>query len=576
MGLMVQVSHKHWRWCHAGEGGQNARLRVLEAPIVGLLIAILMSGVTVGSPAAIAAGKSAAMVMDANTGEVLYARNGDARRYPASLTKMMTLYMVFEEIKAGRLSFKTPIRMTKSAAKRPPSKLGIKPGRTILLKHAVRALVTKSANDVAAAVAEHIAGSEAAFARRMTRRARSLGMSSTTFKNASGLTHDSQVTTARDMITLALRLQDDHPQHFYLFSTRAFNYHGKTYRNHNTLLRSMRGVNGIKTGYTRASGFNLVTSMRHGKKHLVAAVFGGKTARARNSRMRSLLYRSMRKASTHKTRKRAPMLLAKPAQVPRARKRIAARVAPAPRRKPDRAPRPRTRTLISRGPASPAPYPFRPAKAAVAPRPQQPIVARPRRATPPRPRVAMARVRPVSVLAKQRVARSELSPVARAQPAKLAPIRMARATLMPSPPFLRHPPQAVVRGRPPSTLNQQAALLAPKRNYGVGLARAGTRWSLNGPRRGENTARQAAPAPKGTYQIQIGALPSAARAEQRARDVSARMAGMLNGYRSVTMPVMVRGKQLWRVRFAGFASSQATKTCNELRRNNIDCFVTQP
>jgi len=520
------------------------------------------------------------MVLDANTGEVLYARNGDAQRYPASLTKMMTLYMVFDEIKAGRLSFKTPIRMTKSAARRPPSKLGIKPGKTILLKHAVRSLVTKSANDVAAAVAEHIAGTEARFARRMTKRARRIGMSATTFKNASGLTSAGQTTSARDMITLALRLQDDHPQHFYLFSTNAFHYHGKTYRNHNTLLRSMRGVNGIKTGYTRASGFNLVTSMRHGKKHLVAAVFGGKTARARNSRMRSLLYRHMKKASTRKTRQRAPMLLAKPTQPPRARIRTAARTVPAPRRAVEPAPRPLKRPVIASAPASaPAPFAFSPGKGGAAPRHVYPRVALPR-AQPPRPRVAMARVRPVSVLAKQRVARVELAPVVRTKEPQPAPIpqralnRMARATVMPSPSQRQARAQGVTRGRPPSTLNQQAARLAPQRDYGAGLARAGTRWNLNGPRHNTFAAHKAAA--KGNYHIQIGALPSAALAEQHARDVSARMSGMLDGYRTVTMPVMVRGKQLWRVRFAGFASSGATKTCNELRRNNIDCFVTQP
>lgn len=565
---MVQVFHKNWRWYLTVLRVPAARISSLATPSLSLMLAILVCGGALGASPASAANKKAAMVLDANTGKVLYSRNGDARRYPASLTKMMTLYMVFDEIKAGRLSFKTPIRMTKSAAKRPPSKLGIKPGRTILLKHAVRALVTKSANDVASAVAEHIAGSEAAFARRMTRRARSLGMSSTTFKNASGLTHDGQVTTARDMITLALRLQDDYPQHFYLFSTRAFNYHGKTYRNHNTLLRSMRGVNGIKTGYTRASGFNLVTSMRHGKKHLVAAVFGGKTARARNARMRSLLYSGMRKASTRKTRKRAPMLLAKPTLTPRASKqRVAARSAPTSKRTTRSKQRSPKRTVISEPPASPAPLPFRPAKTAkTAP------------SRPAQPRVAMARVRPVSVLAPQRAARTQLAPVTTAAPpSPPTPVRFARATATP-PARLKQtgPVVTIKRGRRPSTLNQQAARLANQRNYGEGLAPASTRWNLNGPRSNRTAPRHAAQPQNGPYQIQIGALPSAALAEQHARDVRARMSGVLNGYRPLTMPVMVRGKKLWRVRFAGFASSQASKTCNELRRNNIDCFVAQP
>jgi len=577
IGLMVQVSDKQ-RWQHLVElNTSKVCMTALAAPFLSLFLGAMLVYTLLGTTPATAANKKAAMVLDANTGKVLYSRNGDARRYPASLTKMMTLFMVFDEIKAGRLSFKTRIRMTASAAKRPPSKLGLKPGRTILLKDAVRALVTKSANDIAAAVAEHIAGSEAAFARRMTRRARSIGMSSTTFKNASGLTHEGQVTTARDMITLALRLQDDYPQHFYLFSTRAFKYHGKTYRNHNTLLRSMRGVNGIKTGYTRASGFNLVTSMRHGKKHLVAAVFGGKTARVRNARMRSLLYSGMRKASTRKTRRPAPMLLAKPTKIPRARRRVAARAEPAVKRASKAAQRTRKKTIVSGPPASPAPLPFRPAKA-TPPGREQPRLARTRLKQPQQqPRVAMARVRPVSVLAPKRVARTQLAPVMRPiLPAQPARQRFARANT--TQPALYNPSRAAVtRGRPPSTLNQQAARLASNRHYGAGLARAGTRWNLNGPRPNDGAApRRVARTQNGAYQIQIGALPSAALAEQRARNVRAQVRGVLDGYRPLTMPVMVRGKQLWRVRFAGFASGQATNACNELRRNNIDCFVARP
>lgn len=570
---LVLIAHKSLSWCSLDlTAPVRFRLRDRVAPCAALFIL----AASLGASPATSADKSASMVLDANTGEVLYARNGDARRYPASLTKMMTLYMVFDEIKAGRLTFKTPIPMTASAAKRPPSKLGIKPGRTILLKHAVRALVTKSANDVAAAVAEHIAGSEAAFARRMTHRARSIGMPSTTFKNASGLTQAGQVTTARDMITLALRLQDDHPKYFHLFSTRAFKYHGKTYRNHNTLLRSMRGVNGIKTGYTRASGFNLVTSMRHGKKHLVAAVFGGKTARARNSRMRSLLYRYMRKASTRKTRKPAPMLIAKPTKVPNTRRRIVARKAPTPRQNPKPAPRPQQRTVVSKAPTTPAPYPFRPAKGGAPSSPQRQTVAGPAQvAKQPAPRIAMARVRTVSVLDGQRVARTQLTPVARPQPTSPPPTRFAHASLTPHQPQTQQQP-AVTRGRPPSTLDQQAARLTQGRHYGAGLARAGTRWNLNGPRSDARTVRRTGGTPNGIYQIQIGALPNEALAQQHARDVSARMPGLFNGYRTVTMPVTVGGKQLWRVRFAGFAAQQASKTCNELRRNNIDCFVTQP
>lgn len=254
---------------------------------------------------ALAAPRTAAMAIDANTGAVLHNYSGDEKRYPASLTKMMTLYMAFELIELGRMSYDTKITMTEHAAAATPSKLGLKAGSQIRAIDAIKALVTKSANDVAIALAEHIGGTESNFARLMTRKARDIGMKSTVFKNASGLPDDEQFTTARDMLTLALRLQDEFPQHYKVFKTRSFSYAGKTYRNHNRLLGRYRGVDGIKTGYTRASGFNLVTNVQRDGKHVVAAVFGGKSSRVRNARMVSLLNKALKKASTKKTRKPA-------------------------------------------------------------------------------------------------------------------------------------------------------------------------------------------------------------------------------------------------------------------------------
>lgn len=254
------------------------------------------------------AAKHAAMAIDGNTGKVLYNNSGDELRHPASLTKMMTLYLVFELIEAGKLSYETRLRISSRAASQPPSKLGLQAGESIRVIDAIKALITKSANDVAYALAEHIGGSEAGFARMMTKKARAIGMSRTVFKNASGLPHDEQVTTARDMITLGLRLRDDFPQHFKLFSTRTFTFGGKTYRNHNKLLGQLHGVDGIKTGYIRASGFNLVTSIKRDGKYVVAAVFGGRTAQTRNAEMTSLIYKALKDASTQITRK--PMLVA--------------------------------------------------------------------------------------------------------------------------------------------------------------------------------------------------------------------------------------------------------------------------
>jgi D-alanyl-D-alanine carboxypeptidase len=263
-----------------------------------------------------AVGRGAVLVVDANTGRTLYERSADALRYPASLVKLMTLYMVFEQIQLGRLTYRTRIRFSDNAAGAAPSRLGVEAGTEIDLIDAVKALITKSANDVAVAIAEHIAGSEARFAQMMTQKARQLGMQVTTFRNASGLPDPEQVTTAREMIILALRLQDDFPTHYPLFATRTFTYDGATFRNHNTLLFRYRGLDGMKTGYIRASGFNLVASVRRGRKHVVAVVFGGRTAAARNAAMRRYLDRGLRQASETRTRKRTVALVARAKAAP--------------------------------------------------------------------------------------------------------------------------------------------------------------------------------------------------------------------------------------------------------------------
>ena len=240
---------------------------------------------------------SAAIVVDAKTGKVLYSSNADTKTYPASLTKMMTLYLVFEALEAHRISLDTRITVSKYAAAQPPSKLGLKPGQTITVKDAILSLVTRSANDMATALAENIAGSESQFAVRMTARARSLGMRSTTFKNANGLPNPAQMTTARDMSLLGRALQDRFPVYFRYFKTTSFTYNGAKIGNHNRLLGRVQGVDGIKTGYTRASGFNLVTSVNLPDRRLVAVVLGGSSGSSRDARMQKLVEEYIKKAS---------------------------------------------------------------------------------------------------------------------------------------------------------------------------------------------------------------------------------------------------------------------------------------
>jgi D-alanyl-D-alanine carboxypeptidase len=241
-------------------------------------------------PLSAAAAPYAALVMDARTGEVLHARNADTRLHPASLTKMMTLYIAFEAIKRGEISLDTNIRVSKNAAAEPPSKLGLKAGQRIKLRYCIRAAAVKSANDCATAIGEAISGSEAKFARRMNRTAKALGMTRTTFKNAHGLTEKGHLSTARDMTALGRHLLYDYPQYYNLFSRRSTHAGVREVSNTNRrLLAAYRGADGIKTGYTRAAGFNLVASAERGKERVIATVFGGRSSASRNAKVAELL-----------------------------------------------------------------------------------------------------------------------------------------------------------------------------------------------------------------------------------------------------------------------------------------------
>src|SRR5439155_3925802 len=238
---------------------------------------------------------------DANSGRVLHASNPDSLRHPASITKIMTLYVLFEQLEAGKLKLDSRLPVSAHAAAQEPSKLGLEPGQTIATEDAIKAVVTKSANDIAVVIAETIAGNEEDFARLMTRKAHALGMTRTVYTNASGLPDDEQVTTARDQALLGRAIQDRFPRYYRYFATSSFHFHGMDIRNHNRLLGHIQGIDGIKTGYTRASGFNLVSSVRRGGRHLVAVVFGGSSSDARDARMRDLIEQHLARASTERT-----------------------------------------------------------------------------------------------------------------------------------------------------------------------------------------------------------------------------------------------------------------------------------
>lgn len=549
------------------------------------------------------------MVIDANTGRVLHDNAGSEARYPASLTKMMTLYLAFETIEAGRLSFSTPLTVSERAAAASPSKLGLEAGSRIAMRDAIKALIVKSANDMAVVIAEKIGGSEEGFAKLMTKRARQIGMRDTTFRNASGLPDPGQLTTARDMLTLAMRLQDDFPQHYRLFSLRTFSHGGKTYRSHNALLGRFAGVDGIKTGYTRASGFNLVSSYRGGGKHVIGAVFGGVSAGLRDAHMRMLLVRAIEKASTERTRKAGPQLVAeaKPAKRP----------APKPVVKPEppAAPKAAVTATADARPDTPAdaaaPMP-RIAIAKVktvsvlpppsAPEPADPNLVQETAATTPATQpltFAQSMPRPdFAALKAQLAARAAGEP----SEAELGRPAVGMAIAAPAP---EEPPaatetvlsKAVERGRPPSTLQAQLASLSqPEPTYpadGRDMSRPALQAVVadlpapmpvpvsmgraRAPASGTPAPAAAQPPPASApgYHVQIGVYGSPTDAERAMAAARAKAGHVLGDSATLAMPLTKGDRQLYRARFAGFDSASATSACNELRRNGLDCFVAR-
>lgn len=257
--------------------------RTIATLAAGIVLALAMAA----APAH--ATKYASIIVDARTGAVLHERHADAMRYPASLTKVMTLLMAFDALKAGRLHLDQEFITSARAAAQQPSKLGLRPGQKIKVRDIILGLVTRSANDAATVLAEGMAGTEAAFARQMTERARSLGMKDTTFRNAHGLPDNRQQTTARDMAKLAMAMLRLHPDRYHYFSVQSFRFNGQTYSNHNHLLRSYTGADGMKTGYIRASGYNLITTAERNNQRLIGVVFGGRTGASRNAHMATLL-----------------------------------------------------------------------------------------------------------------------------------------------------------------------------------------------------------------------------------------------------------------------------------------------
>ena len=477
---------------------------------------------------------TASIVVDGNTGAVLQASNPDAARHPASLTKIMTLYLLFERLDAGKIKLDTPLKVSDHAADQDPTKLDLKSGQTIPVEDAIKGVVTRSANDAAVVIAESLGGSEDEFAKLMTQKAHALGMSRTTYVNASGLPDDDQITTARDQALLGRAIQDRFPRYYKYFSLPAFVYHGVAIRNHDHLLGQVEGVDGIKTGFTRASGFNLVTSVHRDGRYVVAVVLGGRSGFQRDAHMRELIGEHIKEASLQRT---APA--------------IAEQAAPHDEPQPAAAPK---AAMVSR--ADPTPTATVTARAAAGANDQiQPLLVK----------TVSYRVAPV-------------------QPAPLAPMPALVAAPAPQPEAPRIvvasadtvPPVTIpaVKSDPikPEAVKPDVVKTEVPKAEVPKIEVATTAPASPEPAKSEPPAQVRA---RGGWLIQIGAYPGEDEAKQHLSAARSKVHDKLSAADPFTERVLKGDKALYRARFAGFDKATADATCKQLKRNDFDCITVK-
>jgi D-alanyl-D-alanine carboxypeptidase len=495
----------------------------------------------------------AAMIVDGNSGRTLYARNENELRHPASVTKVMTLYLLFEQLEKGKLRLDSEIEISQHAAAQAPSKLGLRPGSTIEVEDAIKAVVTKSANDIAAAIAEKIGGDENTFAEMMTRKAHALGMTRTHYANASGLPNDEQITTAHDLTILGRAIQERFPRYYRYFSTPAFHY-GRSYmRNHNHLLGRIDGMDGIKTGYTRASGFNLLTSVHRDGHWVVGVVLGGTSGASRDRIMANLIEEHIDEGSRART---ANTITEEP-------------------------------TTDSRSEAKPEPA-----------RPE------PARAEPPRPRKSEPEI----------VERFEpVQTIGRPQSHDVAAYAPATSWISPVPVLQERPRPAFVSGAPKASPDEAAAQKpravldgstgrpsSASTSAGLTATPSSMRW-VSGPApsktkpesRVEIAKAEPARAPLARAQpeedpsfrsgrpqnagwmIQIGATDEASKAQELLARAKSEGHAILGHARGFTEKVQRGHETLWRARFAGLEEEGAEAACRALKRAGFSCFATK-
>lgn len=501
--------------------------------ILGLVAILAITAAS--APEASANPKFAAIAVDASTGEVLYSSDPDGKRYPASLTKVMTLYMLFQELKAGRMTLSTQIKMSKRASGMAPTKLGVPAGKTLSVEDAIKSLVTLSANDVAAAIGENIAGSESAFATRMTKTARSLGMSRTTFKNASGLPNPGQMTTARDMATLSLRIQRDFPQYYPYFKLMSFNYKGRVIRTHNRLLGKFEGTDGIKTGYIRASGFNLTSSVKRGDKRIIGVVMGGKTGNSRNQYMISMLSKHLPMCKNGKA--------------------LAASIKGAP------APKDIEFAAVEETEAVAVDQVIEPETPPVA-------EAAPAKKTKPSATKGRPSDKTVADLARAAVEVDEGDAEEASGPEELI------AEIPPSTPAgMTVASLAEGDGQPlVAPLPEGTETMVAKQSSGEALP-----FAVKGDAKSSGWAGQIlVPPSEMSWKIQIGAFPNKRAAQDKLRDARKTGLSLLNDKQAFTVQVQKGNDTIYRARFSGFSEDAARAACRQLTQKGIGCVALSP
>ena len=582
----------------------------------GLVAAVL----TISSDHTLAA-PYADIVVDANSGNVLHSTNPDAQRHPASLTKIMTLYLLFEQLEAGKLKLDSQLKVSGEAAGQMPTKLGLKPGTTIQVEDAIKGIITRSANDVAVVVAEAIAGDEDDFAKRMTRKAQALGMSRTVYKNASGLPDNDQVTTARDQSILGRAIQERFPKYYKYFSTRSFTFRGQSISNHNHLLGRVDGVDGIKTGYIGASGFNLVTSVHRGNRYLVAVVMGGSSAGSRDAKMRDLISDKIAQASTSRT---APMVAEGGAPSGATIEPKVAKVEP----KPDAKTESKAERKVAVAIIDPKAEAKNETKAEA--KPERRFAVASAASIPVRLNASAAQ----SETAQPRVAAGSTDPIrpvlvktvtVRATPQSAAPaplnavtpppvaLQVAAATAAkPEPkPEPKFEPKAETKPEPkietktepksepeqrfalasatsvPARFNPPPAQAEPARNVMTAAEPAAIATVAAPPAAPARTAAaETPPAPtrvapppaapakqqvRSGWMIQVGAYQAEQEAKQRLSAVQSKASKVLTGADPFTESVDKGGTTFYRARFAGLDKDQAEAACKYLKRDGVDC-----